>query len=932
MRQYFFTCTLLCLFVLNSSDCIAQGWRATFANLLYPVTCATPDGGTALLATSTVAGQQKMVLYKIGSTGQIQWQRTVVAGTESRSIALTDDLEIVVTGTKIYDFGNSDIFMAKYDLLGNQLWEQTYDYALSDDACCLYPMSDGFILAISSNNLPCLLKLKKDGELIWFNNTYPETFGQRPTSLKITNSGHILLACQRPGLPILAPAAYLLKTNPDGTFQFRREFLHYSNFSTTNVASVAISSDSTYLFAHRDSVYELDTFGIVKNAFRLPADFNLFVTDIFPTPDGGFWAYGTDYSFANPAFSNAYLGLFSPIGIPQWVRSFEAPATTHATWSAYKTAKGAVLAGSYGAGSNYFSYLIRTDENGNAFTNKIGGILFYDKNKNCLKEIDELPLQNWFVRIVHPNGDVHYAVTDSLGIYHCNVGKGTYAIAAVPQNALWENLCTPPTPLFFDGTFMAKTLDFPIQNDATCALGWVDIDFDNWEACSENNIFIQFANKGTTDLPNATITLQLDSLLTLTTAERPFAYLGNQQYKFEIGDLDALEKGAFSAKVKPHCDGVIQGQALCVTAEIAPYQPCLLASGPLLNIEGACTGDSVEFVVQNLGSSMVEAQEYIVIEDNIMYKRVTFQLAGGAKIRDVVPANGATWRLETAQNPLQPSWQTDPLVSAVVEGCTASGAFSTGFLEQYSLYDGGYFTETTCRTLAEVFDGQTKTAAPLGYGIQQSITQNTDIEYVIYFQNTGESTARSVVITDTIDHNVLDISSLALGSSSWPYRWQVTELGILTLDFPDIMLPNAQSNLPESRGWVKFRIKQLPDLQPGTLILNSAAVSMNYGTSQMTTEVYHTVENALSLTGQDFDNPTARFYAYPIPFGEHLTIHTPRFGQYNVVITDVLGHTVLNVDLSGEVLQLPCSRLPNGVYFATILQAGIQIETIKIIK
>jgi uncharacterized repeat protein (TIGR01451 family) len=932
MRQYFFTYILFCLFVLNSGDCIAQGWQATFPNLLYPVSCATPDGGTALLATSTVAGQQKMVLYKMSSTGQIQWQKTVVSDTESRAIDLTDDGAIIVAGTKIYDFGNSDIVVAKYDLLGNQVWTQTYDYALSDDACCLYPTSDGIILAISSSNLPCLLKLNKDGSQIWFNNTYPETFGQRPTSLKMTNSGHVLLACQRPGIPILAPAAYLLKTNSDGTFQFRKEFLHYSNFSTTNVASVAISSDSTYLFAHRDSVYELDAFGIVKNAFRLPADVNLFLTDIFPTPDGGFWAFGADYSFANPAFSNAYFGLFSPIGIPQWVRSFEAPTVTHSTWSAYKAGKGAVLAGSYSAGSNYFSYLIRTDENGNAFTNKISGSLFYDKNKNCLKDIDERPLQNWFVRIVHPNGDLHYAVTDSLGIYNCNVGQGNYTITAVPQNALWENICTPPTSLFFDGTFMAKTLDFPIQNDAMCALGWVDIDFDNWEACSENNIFIQYANKGTADLPAATVTLQLDSLLTLTNAERPFSYLGNQRYKFEIGDLDALEKGSFSAKVKPNCDGTVQGQALCITAEIGPYQPCLLATGPLLNIEGACTGDSVEFVIQNLGSSMVEAQEYIVIEDNIMYKRVTFQLAGGAKIRDAVPANGATWRLETAQNPLQPSWQTDPLVSAVVEGCTATGAFSTGFLEQYSLYDGGYFRETTCRTIQDVFDGQTKTAAPLGYGVQQSIAQNTDIEYVIYFQNTGESTARSVVITDTLDHNVLDISSLSLGSSSWPYRWQVTEQGILTLDFPDIMLPNAQSSMPESRGWVKFRIKQLPDLQPGTMILNSAAVSMNYGATQMTTEVYHTVENALSGTGQGLGIPTARFYAYPIPFGENLTIHTPRFGRYSVVITDVLGHTVLNLDLSGEVLQLPCSRLPNGVYFATILQAGTTLETIKIIK
>lgn len=106
--------------------------------------------------------------------------------------------------------------------------------------------------------------------------------------------------------------------------------------------------------------------------------------------------------------------------------------------------------------------------------------------------------------------------------------------------------------------------------------------------------------------------------------------------------------------------------------------------------EGRCEGDSVRFHVRNIGLPMTESQSYIVVEDDIMFLPGAGELLLGAGEELILafPANGATWRFEVLQSPGTPDWESDPHVAAVVEGCSISGSFSTGYVNQFSLYDG----------------------------------------------------------------------------------------------------------------------------------------------------------------------------------------------------------------------------------------------------
>jgi uncharacterized repeat protein (TIGR01451 family) len=80
-------------------------------------------------------------------------------------------------------------------------------------------------------------------------------------------------------------------------------------------------------------------------------------------------------------------------------------------------------------------------------------------------------------------------------------------------------------------------------------------------------------------------------------------------------------------------------------------------------------------------------------------------------------------------------------------------------LAPYPNYDGAPYRATDCRMIVGSFDPNEKEASPAGYGAQHFIEENTDINYTIHFQNTGNDTAYKVVIVDTIS-STLDINTL----------------------------------------------------------------------------------------------------------------------------------------------------------------------------
>lgn len=134
-----------------------------------------------------------------------------------------------------------------------------------------------------------------------------------------------------------------------------------------------------------------------------------------------------------------------------------------------------------------------------------------------------------------------------------------------------------------------------------------------------------------------------------------------------------------------------------------------------------------------------------------------------------------------------------------------------------------------------------KGAAPVGYEAPHFILQETAIEYLIHFQNTGNVVAESVLIRDTLDVN-LDLNTFELVGQTHPAEttldWNTREVTFL---FENIQLPSASADALESNGAISYRILPLADAEAGTVLGNTAFIYFDQNPELSTTNVFHTL-------------------------------------------------------------------------------------------
>jgi uncharacterized repeat protein (TIGR01451 family) len=115
-------------------------------------------------------------------------------------------------------------------------------------------------------------------------------------------------------------------------------------------------------------------------------------------------------------------------------------------------------------------------------------------------------------------------------------------------------------------------------------------------------------------------------------------------------------------------------------------------------------------------------------------------------------------------------------------------------------------------------------AGSIGLG---DVTQGKELQYTIRFQNTGNDTAYTVVIRDTLETK-LSASSISMVSASHPYILTIQDSSILTWTFQNILLPDSIHHEPQSHGYVSYRIKPRNNLVVGDVIRNTAAAYFDF--------------------------------------------------------------------------------------------------------
>ncbi|OFX79139.1 MAG: hypothetical protein A2X12_03780, partial [Bacteroidetes bacterium GWE2_29_8] len=123
-----------------------------------------------------------------------------------------------------------------------------------------------------------------------------------------------------------------------------------------------------------------------------------------------------------------------------------------------------------------------------------------------------------------------------------------------------------------------------------------------------------------------------------------------------------------------------------------------------------------------------------------------------------------------------------------------------------------------------------------------------EIEYMVRFQNTGNDTAWTVIIADSLDKNI-DKSTLELIASSHDVVTSIDSNGVVLFKHFDIMLPDSNVDSKGSNGYVIYTVKLYDTIRECTEIKNKAGIFFDFNDPVITNEVvstYSTIRAGIS--------------------------------------------------------------------------------------
>lgn len=235
-----------------------------------------------------------------------------------------------------------------------------------------------------------------------------------------------------------------------------------------------------------------------------------------------------------------------------------------------------------------------------------------------------------------------------------------------------------------------------------------------------------------------------------------------------------------------------------------------------------------------------------------------------------------------------------------------------------------------CRANIGAFDPNDKHAFVDGREDPALTLPNTEIEYLIRFQNTGTDTAFRVVVEDRIS-TLLDLATLTPLVSSHPFSLEMADQRTVQFVFDDISLPDSTTNADASNGFIKFRIAQMPDVPPGSVIRNQADIFFDFNAPVTTNESAVTI----GTVGYDHEaGPAYTLRVYPNPFDESVTFRLENGSPSGEIVSlrlfDTLGQLAARETFSGNSFTLPRRNLPVGWYFFLLEIKGERIGVGKI--
>ncbi|MEZ4959823.1 MAG: T9SS type A sorting domain-containing protein [Saprospiraceae bacterium] len=938
----------------------AQGWERVFGyaqNDGLADVVNTADGGYAAVGVRQMDSLDRdILLIKTDADGNQQWSRSIGHNMYldfGASLQATPDGGYVIGGTSIGD-GNSYAYIVKTNTFGDTLWTVRSSQDSVQGRQVIQLSDGGFAIIGLKLNPPVpnvtegqnfevfLMKVGSDGLEKWWK-TFGGSNSDEGFGLVEMNNGDLILAGKTNSFNAEHYDIFIVKTNATGDQLWAS---HYDKGAAELAFAIAPCTNGEFVLAGQieDSgatgedgfLFKIDASGNETLWKRIELPGLETIRSVRQTVSGGFILAGE--SRINDAAQRQVLLIKTLAdGSLEWKKEFGGVMGDGGNAVIVAPNGGFVVAGfthSFGAGGSD-GYLIRTDGSGFSLTNFIQGNVYSNLNATCQPESFGQDIANYLVEITGPF--TYYGTTDENGRYWVPVPDGTYNVHLINPSPYWEP-CQDSVTVSLAGVFDTATVDFSLHSNTVCPLMEVDLSTLGLRRCFSNAYSVRYRNLGSEVANPALIEVNLDPFLNVDSTSIPWVSSNSNNYVFNVGLVAPFQEGEFQVYLTVNCDSTVLGQTHCSEAQISPAQLCLPPDPnwdeASISLEAKCENDSVIFTLRNQGDgNMAEPLNLIVIEDVFIGFQANYQLESHQSATYSFPANGSTWRMEADQSPGHPG-NSKP--SVAVEGCGAA-PFSTGYIVQYPLNDADLSVDMDCRENTGSYDPNDKQGFPTGYGAEHFIERNTDIEYLIRFQNTGTDTAFTVIIRDTLSA-FLDKHSIEIGAASHPCRWELYGNGIVKFTFDNIMLPDSNINEPASHGFVKFRIGQLHNNAIGTKIRNRAGIYFDFNAPILTNRTLHTIgENfilldSVSSAGPGVQQPMPTVKVYPNPFVETATfeLENVQGNSFTFSLFDANGREVRHAERQHGKFEFHREGLQGGIYYFRISDSGGQSYSGKI--
>ncbi len=210
------------------------------------------------------------------------------------------------------------------------------------------------------------------------------------------------------------------------------------------------------------------------------------------------------------------------------------------------------------------------------------------------------------------------------------------------------------------------------------------------------------------------------------------------------------------------------------------------------------------------------------------------------------------------------------------------------------------------------------------YGDGAIADSTSFIKYDVGFQNTGTDTAFNIRVTNLIDTNIFDLSSIKILGATHQYYMGVDNDGLITWHFNNILLPDSFVNEPASHGQIQFIIQLKKGLTVGTTLKDSANIYFDFNPAVITNTAYNILtskDDVFELNKKD-----GSITIYPNPANDEATVVISNFnGKGNAVISfvDVTGKEVLSPIVNNNFNQttsihFSTEHLSSGLYFIKV--------------